>query len=118
MLMKTPERYVEADNISIAWARAIRPMFGRGGASEIAPLVVSVTRFDDGVPYEDAGLRGALDKTLSTLNKQPCHTVANTLFPQSYWNPSMPRSVLFDRYTTSLPRLRQASKKNRRGLYF
>jgi hypothetical protein len=112
------EHYVEADNVSVAWARAVRPMIGRKGVTEIAPLVVSVTGFDAGVPHEDDGLRGVLDQTLFGLGMQSCHTVANTIFPESYWNPKMERRVLFERYLGALPRLRKSSPKNRRGLYF
>jgi hypothetical protein len=114
----TTEHYVEADNLSVAWARAVRPMIGRGGATEIAPLVLAVTGFDAGVPNEDVGVHKALDETLAKLEMQSCHTVANTIFPESLWNPKKPRQTLFERYAASLPRLRKASPKNRRGLYF
>jgi hypothetical protein len=93
-------------------------MMTRGGPRELAPLVVSITRFEGNVPIEDAAVRKALDDGLEASGKQSSHTVANTIFPESLWNPKQPRKVLFERYKMSLPRLRKASKKNRHGLYF
>jgi hypothetical protein len=115
--MTTPE-FIEDKNLSRAWARAVHPMTIRGGVGEIAPLCVSITGFDDGVPREDQAVRSTLDAALGAAGKQDCHTVANTIFPQSMWNPRAPRSALFDRYARSLPRMRKASKKNRHGMYF
>lgn len=116
--MMMPEHFVESDNLSIAWAQAVRPMLVRGGPSEVVPMIVSVTGFEDGVPQEDPTVRRVLDETLSALEMQSCHTVANTIFPESLWNPTMPRSNLFKRYETALPRLKKASTKNHKGLYF
>jgi hypothetical protein len=93
-------------------------MLTRGRPHEVAPLVVSITGFNHSVPIEDAGVRKSLDALLESSGLQSCHTVANTIFPESLWNPKRPRQLLFDRYKMSLPRLRKASKKNRRGLYF
>lgn len=114
----TMRDFIEDDNLSRAWGRAVRSMIVRGGVAEIAPLCVSITGFDEGIVREDAGIRDALDAGLSAANKQDCHTVANTIFPQSMWNPNVPRSALFDRYARSLPRMVKASKKNRHGMYF
>ena len=110
--------FIKDDNLSRAWARAVHPMVLRGGAAEIAPLCLSIVGFDDGVAREDPIIRTALDTALEAAGKQDCHTVANTIFPQSMWNPSAPRSVLFDRYAQSLPRMLKASTKNRHGMYF
>jgi hypothetical protein len=114
----TTREFIEDDNLSRAWARAVYPMIVRGGVAEITPLCVSITGFDNGAAREDPAIRGALDAALSAAGKQDCHTVANTIFPQSMWNPRKPRSALFDRYTQSLPRMMKASKKNRHGMYF
>lgn len=110
--------FIEDDNLSRAWGRAARPMLVRGGPKEIAPLCVSITGFDAGVPREDAGIRLALDRALVAAGKQDCHTVANTIFPKSMWNLNAARAFLFERYARLLPRLRNASVKNRHGLYF
>lgn len=115
--MTTPE-FIQDQNLSRAWARAVYPMIVRGGVAEIAPLCVSITGFDDGVAREDQAVRSALDAGLNAAGKQDCHTVANTIFPQSMWNAKAARSVLFERYERSLPRMTKASKKNRHGMYF
>ncbi len=110
--------FIEDDNLSRAWARAVNPMIIQGGVTEIAPLCLSITGFQDGVVREDHTIRSALDTALVAAGKQDCHAVANTIFPQSMWNMSAPRSVLFDRYAQSLPRMLKASTKNRHGMYF
>jgi hypothetical protein len=112
------EHYFEHPNLSISWALAVRAMLAKGGVSEITPVIVSVTGFEDGVPQEHPAIRDALDQMLEERQMQSCETVANTIFPASLWNPSAPRSQLFERYNSVLPRLRKASVKNRHGLYF
>jgi hypothetical protein len=42
---------------------------------------------------------------------------ANTIFPESLWNPSKDRNELYAKYLRLLPRLRK-DPRNRRGLYF
>jgi hypothetical protein len=110
--------FIEDDSLSRAWARVVKPMLQRGGDAEIAPVCVSITGFDDGVVREDPALRAVLDAALEGAELQNCHTVANTIFPKSLWNPKASRAVLFERYSQSLPRLLEASVKNRHGMYF
>jgi len=117
-MMNAEVHYIEDENLSVAWARAVRPMLARGGPGEVAPMIVAVTGFDNGVPREHGGIRQAVDKMLVDLDMQTSHTVANTLFPDSLWNQSQPRAMLFQRYMAALPRLRKASTKNSHGLYF
>lgn len=114
----TSSHYIDHPNLSLAWGLAVRAMMARGGPREVAPLVVSITGFDRNMPIEDEGVRKSLDAALEASKLQSCHTVANTIFPDSLWNPKQSRKLLFDRYQMLLPRLRKASKKNRRGLYF
>jgi len=110
-----PDHYIERPNLSHAWGAALRLVLARG---EVAPLIVSVTGFDGNVPREDPSIRAALGATLEGLGLQSCDTVASTIFPHSLWNPAAPAQALFDRYMSILPKLRKASTKNRRGLYF
>lgn len=110
--------HVESSDLSIAWAKAVRPMLAKGGVKEIAPLVVSTTGFENGVVRETTAIRDALDQALLAIGLQSCDTVANTIFPESLWNPAAPRAQLFDRYSNLLPQLKRASSKNTRGLYF
>lgn len=112
------KHYLEDQNLSLAWARALRLVGGRG-RSEIVPLVVSVTGFDKlGQVAEDNSIRSSIDALLLREGKQTIDTVANTIFPVALWNPKQPRAFLFDRYARILPRLRKASRKNGRGIYF
>ncbi len=112
------EHYVEERNLSHAWARALRLVTKRG-RKEIAPLIVSVTGFHrTGLPVEDASIRTVLDDVLARAGKHLCATVANTIFPESLWNPGRGRARLFQRYCRILPSLRHALHSNSRGLYF
>ena len=114
----TSERYIEEPNLSVAWARALLAV-SAPGRTEVGPLVVSVTGFDpSGGLREEPGIRMALDELLSREGLQSVDTVARTIFPWSMWNPAAPRSDLFARYLKMVPRLRRASEKNRRGIYF
>jgi len=113
-----PDRFVEADNLSLAWRRAIQ-LVGAPGRKEVAPLIVSMTGFDpQGHLAEDASIRKALDVLLRRRTCESVETVANTIFPISLWNPAASREQLFDRYRRISARVRKASRKNTRGRYF
>jgi hypothetical protein len=112
------EHYIEEDNLSVAWARALRTASARG-RREFGPVIVSVTGFNQsGVVAEEPQLRKALYTLLSDEGMQGVETVANTIFPSSLWNLYAPRSQLFARYQKITQRLKRASAKNRRGIYF
>jgi hypothetical protein len=112
------DHYVEAGSLSIAWARAVR-IARRRSESEIGPLTISITSFDNqGVVEEAPSIRHAIDALLSTASKQTIETVANTIFPASLWNPRASRDQLYERYARVTPRIKHASTKNRRGVYF
>lgn len=114
----TSERFIEADNLSVAWGMAIQ-LVGERGRDEIAPLVVSVTGFSpEGHHAEEATIREALDTLLRQRECESVETVANTIFPISLWNPAAPRQQLFDRYGRIAARVHRASRKNIRGRYF
>lgn len=110
---------IEETNLSYAWARAFCHIINNPG-KEISPLIVTLTGFPQGIPDENKNIRDELDKCLMTTNKQQIHTVANTIFPQSYWRMSKHnRHELFETYLKNLPRIKAiASSKNRRGIYF
>jgi len=116
--MTSETHYVEHENLSLAWGRALQ-LVSMKGQKEVVPLTISITGFDASrCPKEDAAVRAALDATLASLKKQNCHTVANTIFPESLWNPAQPRQVLFDRYRRVFPNIQSSSPLNKRGLYF
>lgn len=112
------EHFVEEENLSIAWGRALA-LTSVPGRSEVAPIIVMVAGFNDaGDFFEEPRIRSALDTVLSASGKQSVDTVANTIFPASLWNPGADRNVLFERYKRLLHRIRKASRKNTRGTYF
>lgn len=107
--------YIEDDNLSRAWGRAI--LQALASRREVVPLIVSVSGFEDGVPIETPVIRQALDGLLLDCQAWSVKTVASTIFPLSLWNPKRPRSTLYGRYRRIYPRLKKVSA-NRRGTYF
>ena len=112
--MKKRPVIIEQRNLSVAWGMAFLDVLKD---SEVSPLVVVIKDLNGGEPPEVPSIREALDQALESGGKGSCHTVANTIFPSSMWNPQVERKILFDRYLLTLPRLRKR-KGNRNGLYF
>jgi thymidylate synthase len=103
-------------NLSVVWAKAfLRALEPR---KDLVPLVVVVNDFNNGEVCEDSKIRNLLDATLLSMGKQCCNTVANTIFPQSLWNKTRERELLYQRYKRIFPRLKKIEKKNNLGLYF
>lgn len=112
------EHFVEERGVSLAWSRALQ-IVARPGRDGLAPLTVAITGADtEEVLSEHDVIRGELDKVLRADGKQTVETVANTIFPDSLWNPARPRKEFFDRYLSIYPRLRKRWGANRRGTYF
>jgi len=108
---------IEETNLSHAWSRAFLHVIDNSG-KEISPLLITLTGFNNGIPNEDQAIRYALNNCLKINNEQSVNTVANTIFPASYWR-SKNRNKLFDTYLKILPRIKAlAPNKNHRGLYF
>lgn len=106
---------ISEKNLSVGWAKAfLRAMNPR---KDLAPLVFMINDFEKGEVREDSMIRGLLDRTLKSIGKQSCNTVANTIFPSSLWNPRAERGKLFERYLRILPRIRKYPG-NRYGVYF
>jgi hypothetical protein len=118
MLGMMTDHYIEERKLSVAWARAVQ-LTAQPGRTEVASLVVAVTGFDQvGNFEEEPRIRAELDALLAREGMQTVDTVANTIFPNSLWNPAADRRVLFERYRRIILRLRKASRKNNRGIYF
>lgn len=111
-----PMPQVEGDNLSIAWAQAFLATHG-GDAPPDLPLQVTIHIPEGGKPAEDSFIRKRLDSFLTKHGLLNAHSVANTIFPQSLWNPSLGAKTLFKRYLRIWPRL-QKCPANRRGHYF
>jgi len=110
---------IEDTNLSHAWSRVFLHIIDNPG-KEISPLIITLTGFTNGAPNEDQVIRNELDNSLVANSKQKVNTVANTIFPASYWRISKKnRQTLFNIYLKNLPRIKAlAISKNRRGLYF
>src|SRR5437773_2133575 len=108
----------ESNNLSLAWAELFIKLMSPG-QDELAPAIITVTDLTDGVPNENTGIRERLNEELKRQGEQDCHTVANTIFPSSLWNPAIKDNGkhVFDRYNRIWPKISQCSK-NRRGGYF
>jgi thymidylate synthase len=119
-----PEMFVpDSTNLSVAWAQSFLKLMAPV-VTEISPLVVTVTDIAKGVEREDRQIRLPLDKHLTEMQQkhsklQKCHTVANTLFPLSLWNPQLAddANALFLRFEKAWPRISRCSG-NKRGSYF
>jgi hypothetical protein len=115
-MLETKPRLIEDTNLSLAWARAFLALM-QPGVDDLVPLQVTISGLDGGQPPEIPAIRQALDAELMAKKKFPSETVAGTIFPQSMWNPAMPRDRLFERYQKALPALKKF-KQNIYGMYF
>jgi thymidylate synthase len=107
---------IESTNLSVAWAKSFLTLM-RPGCSEIKPLIVSVDGINGETVKEDDQMRQVLDEALAS-HKTSCNTVANTIFPQSLWNPARERALLYQRYLVhAWPRIKKCAANNR-GTYF
>jgi thymidylate synthase len=117
---------ISDSTISGAWSQAFLQLM-KPGVTEVAPMVVSInfnstSHFDQEVIAESL-----LDESIARLKAshakysklQSVTTVANTIFPISMWNPSLPDNAekLFERFDKAWPRIKRC-KHNRRGSYF
>jgi thymidylate synthase len=107
---------IESNNLSVAWAEVFLTLM-RPGRSEIKPLIVSVDGINEGVPEENVQIKRTLNEAL-VKHKTSCDTVANTIFPESLWNPALERALLYQRYLVhTWPRVKKCPANNR-GTYF
>lgn len=111
---------IEADNLSVAWAKILIRIIDNPG-TEIAPLIVSLHGFNQsGFIEENQGLRAALDDLLHKKGRSSIENVAFTIFPERFWEISGgDRRRLFELYEKSFGRMKAMHpSKNSRGLYF
>ncbi len=103
------------NNISAAWGKAFTEVYD---ATEISPLIVVVQGLDNADPPEFPLVRSALDTALNEdERKLSCEEVAGTIFPNSLWNASADRDLLYTRYGHIYGRIRK-HPANRNGVYF
>lgn len=108
------------DDLSRAWSRLLLGIL-KGAGTEISPLVLSLTGFDEkGNVSEYPGVRCALDELLKRKGRLSVEDVAFTIFPQRLWQMCRGnRARLFGLYRATFPRWQAMNRKaNGRGLYF
>lgn len=104
-------RLICANDCSHGWLEAIGHLLECKG--DCFNLVVEI-----GNPTtEHTGIRQLLDQFLETIGKKPIEEVANTIFPQSLYFPSMGRKCLYQNYETAWPLIR-LFHANKSGTYF
>lgn len=104
---------IEETNLSRAWVATVQRIIDTSG-SEITPLVLTLTGFD-----EDKNLREALDSNLLKKGKGSVQTVSETIFPASLYKLAKgDRHTLYNIYNSNLARLKKIDKSNRKGTYF
>jgi len=106
---------INEDNLSVAWAKVFLRSISQ--SKEIIPLIVMVNDLNNNSGWEDMAIRRILDNYLKKMGKQSCNTVANTIFPESLWNPKAGEEQLYERYFQILPLIRKCPK-NKYGVYF
>lgn len=114
--MKTNTLSVEEVGIDRAWGRTLLQM-ADCHLSEVSPLQVTI-HAPSGLEQAPSAIVAAADAVLDQGGFPQVHTVANTIFPASLWNPSRPRGDLYQRYLTMWPGIKSAAQQNRHGTYF
>lgn len=112
---------IRSDNVSVAWAEAFLALL-EPGVRNLVPLVVNLSGFPGGVPFEIPAIRAALDAHLAANEKLcPSLTTANLIFPENLWQRyrSEGRNAFFRRYLdVTFPRVQRADRRNAEGTYF
>lgn len=119
ILAAPPPVVIDETNLSRAWARLLLQVLN-GAGTEVAPLMLSLSGFDQNGAAEDQAVRQALDRLLKRKGRLVVDDVAFTIFPQRLWEMSHgDRTRLFTLYRATFPRWQAMNRKaNGRGLYF
>ncbi len=108
-------------NLSHVWGRALLHVLSNS-KHRLAPLMISVSEFAEGLPAEDPEIRHALDGLLAAkTNKFSSKVSALTIFPHDAWlrHGQQPVREFSDWYLRDFfPRLQARDSHNRRGTYF
>ncbi|MGB3636084.1 MAG: hypothetical protein WBA39_00605 [Rivularia sp. (in: cyanobacteria)] len=109
---------IEDTNLSYAWGRVFLHIIENTG-TEISPLVITLTGFNNGLPYEDETIVKALDECLKEQNELEVDKVAQTIFPTSYWQLSKDnRQEFFNNYIDNIDNIKAAAKPKHSCEYF
>ena len=111
---------IDDDNLLRAWSRILLNILN-GTGTEISPLILSATGFDEETPVvECSAVRQTLDQLLKSKGKHDVEAIAFAIFPQRFWQISDGnRAVLYELYRKAFPRLQAMNRAaNGRGMYF
>ncbi|MBE9214707.1 thymidylate synthase [Plectonema cf. radiosum LEGE 06105] len=109
---------IEDTNLSYAW-RDVFLHFFNNRCTEISPLVITLTGFNNGLPNQDAATITALDQCLKQLGELEVDKVAQTIFPTSYWQLSKDnRQEFFNNYIDNIDNIKAAVKPKHPCEYF
>lgn len=112
------QNYIIDNNLTYAWGKALSLLLAPG-VKEVQPLFITINNIENNTPKEDLTVRANLDKILVQRKKNNCHTVANTVFPKSLWNPNKNRELLFTRFKKIYPLiLKNDTTGKKYGRYF
>ena len=112
--MSSHTKHIKEENLSIAWAKAFLATMKY---PEISPMTITVTGLSNEHIPECPEVRNELGSSLKDNSFWSCHTVANTIFPKSLWNPQRDADFLFGRYKRCRKQIRKCPP-NRIGVYF
>jgi len=107
---------IGSDNLSLTWAKAFVEAYDSPGGA-LSRLVVTTKIPEGGIAAETPEIRRLVDSELEARQLSTTSTVANTIFPESLWNPAQPAEMLFDRYARVWPRVHRCHA-NSNGVYF
>lgn len=111
--MSTSPFLIENLNLSEAWVAALRKITDKG-ASEISPLIVTLTDLTESID-----IRSALNDDLAKHTLPSIETVSETIFPLSlYEYTQYNRDELYKTYKRNLPRVKKIDSSNAKGTYF
>ena len=107
---------IEANNLSLAWAKAFLQILDSPGTEQSLLTVTMGGLSNTSIP-ENEHIRSLLNQTLLQHGKNHVDTVASTIFPRSLWNRQHDRHALFARYGRAWPHIHN-HRLNRNGTYF
>ncbi len=118
-------RPIYGNNLSEAWAKTFVKCCDACGRV-IAPGIVSFPVFEDQDAWtlENNEIRNSLESQLDafdirSVNQSNVETVAGTIFPESIWKRcNGEREILFEKYESMWPMVRNCRPANSRGTYF
>lgn len=109
---------IEDTNLSYAWGRIFLHLFDNR-CTEISPLVITLTGFNNGLPDEDKAIIKTLDECLAAHNQKTVSKVSETIFPSYMWKLFKDnRQEFFSNYIDDLPNIKSVENKYRPCLYF